>query len=408
MHYGWVVVAASFVVGVAGYGTYFSFTLFYPSLVQEFGWTRTAVSGALSLGLIGYGLCALPMGWCVDRYGPRITVVCGGVLLGTGTALSGFISELWHLYALYGGITAIGMGAAWAPLVSTISRWFLDKRGLAIGLGCIGGGTGTFFVAPVVDLLLVHVGWREAYVWLGLGCGTLIIAAALLLERDPQAKGLLRFGEQLDGQPSAAVNVPDTHATRRYQHLGEIARTRAFWYLSATFGLWWFAGAIVFVQIAPYVLENGFDLRFAATVTVAFGAGNAVGKIVMGLLADHIGGVAAFQLSTMLAAVAMFGLTLVTGQPQWLWMTALFGCGFGGGTPQLTTIGVALFGLEAVGTLMGALLALVGLIGAGGPLLSGVIFDQFHSYTSAYYLGAAVLAIAAISAFGLRRQVPAA
>jgi len=139
MHYGWVVVIACLVIGICAYGTYYSFTLFYPHLVEEFGWSRAGISGALSVGLIVYGVCALPIGWCVDRYGPRVTIVVGGVLFGSGTFLGAYVTELWHLYALYGGLAAIGMGAAWAPLVSTISRWFVTRRGLAIGLGSLGG-----------------------------------------------------------------------------------------------------------------------------------------------------------------------------------------------------------------------------------------------------------------------------
>ena len=78
MHYCWVIAGVCLVIGLAGYGTFFSFTIFYPSLVEEFGWRRAGVSGATSLGLIVYGMAALPMGWCVDRFGPRVTVTVGG------------------------------------------------------------------------------------------------------------------------------------------------------------------------------------------------------------------------------------------------------------------------------------------------------------------------------------------
>ena len=122
LHYGWIIVIACLIIGVAGYGTYFCFTLFYNHLVAEFGWSRSVVSGAMSLGLVTYGLFALPMGWLADRFGPRRTVIVGGGLFGLGTALGAFITEAWQLYALYGGLSAVGMGAVWAPLVATVSR----------------------------------------------------------------------------------------------------------------------------------------------------------------------------------------------------------------------------------------------------------------------------------------------
>jgi MFS family permease len=88
LHYGWVITAASLVIGITAYGVYYSFTLFYPFMVDEFGWSRTAVSGAMSVGLVAYGVFALPIGWCVDRLGPRLTIGIGGVLFGVGTFLA--------------------------------------------------------------------------------------------------------------------------------------------------------------------------------------------------------------------------------------------------------------------------------------------------------------------------------
>ena len=120
MHYGWIIVSACLVIGVCGYGTYFSFTLFYEHLAAEFGWSRAVISGAMSVGLIAYGICSFPMGWCADRFGPRPTVVAGGLIFGLGTALGSAVTESWHLYALYGGLSAVGMGAVWSPLVATL------------------------------------------------------------------------------------------------------------------------------------------------------------------------------------------------------------------------------------------------------------------------------------------------
>lgn len=402
MHYGWVIAAASLVIGISAYGAYFSFTLFYPPLVAEFGWSRTAISGALSAGLIGYGLFALPMGWCADKFGPRITIACGGVLFGVGTSLGAWVSELWHLYALYGGLTAVGMGGAWAPLVSTLSRWFERRRGLAIGIGSIGGGTGPFFIAPIVEYLLTAFGWRMAYAWLGLLCGGLIVGAALLLYRDPQSKGLLPYGA---ANPAAAGPSPVDRANAdvsardaAFPNLRSIVRTQAFWWVSLMFGLWWFAGAIVYVQLAPFVIEKGFDLRFAAFAVMAFGAGNGIGKIVMGIVSDTVGGVRAYQITTIIGACAIVGIALVSGPYGVLITTGVFGFGLGGATPQLTTVCVEMFGLRAVGALMGTLLALIGIVGAGGPVISGWIFDTAGSYAPAYLLGGGLFAMTIVIA----------
>lgn len=402
MHYGWIIVAAGLVVGACGYGTYYSFTLFYVHLVAEFGWSRTAISGAMSLGLVAYGFFALPMGWCVDRFGPRATVMAGGILFGSGTALGALIGEVWHLYVLYGGITAAGMGTAWAPLVATVSRWFDARRGLAVGITVLGGSTGVFFVAPLAEALIAGLGWREAYLWLGLISGALMFGAALLLVRDPAERGLKPYGAAPAPVPEPAVSVPDA-ASPAFDGIGAIVCTGRFWHMSVTFGLWWFAGAIFYVHVAPFLHEKGFDAAFAALALMLFAAGNCAGRIAMGMACDRIGGRAAYQLSLFVAAVSMSAFTLAGSQSGLLVAATVVGFGFGGALTQITTIAMALFGTASAGALMGAVLAIIGLVGSGGPLTSGVIVDATRTYAPAFHLGAGVFLVSLALSVGLRR-----
>ncbi|HEX2171675.1 MAG TPA: MFS transporter, partial [Dehalococcoidia bacterium] len=98
-HYGWVIALASLVIGTTAYGVYYSFTLFYPEMVRELGWSRGETSGAITLGLVAYGLFALPMGWLLDRFGPKVTIGAGGFLFGLGTFLCSLVTDLWQVYA---------------------------------------------------------------------------------------------------------------------------------------------------------------------------------------------------------------------------------------------------------------------------------------------------------------------
>ncbi len=104
-------------------------------------------------------------------------------------ALAGAVSGLWQLYVLYGGPIAVGVGAVWSPLVSTVSRWFVARRGLALGLAVLGSGSSVFLIAPLAEFLIATAGWRLAYVWLGAISGCLIVLAAFFLVRDPAARG---------------------------------------------------------------------------------------------------------------------------------------------------------------------------------------------------------------------------
>lgn len=405
MHYGWIIVGACLVVGVSAYGTYFSFTLFFAHLVDAFGWSHTVVSGAMAVGIISYGLFSLPMGWSADRFGPRITVLFGGLLFGGGTALCAFVTEAWQLYGLYGLISAAGMGAAWSPLVATVSRWFETNRGLAVGITTLGGGSGVFFIAPLAETLIQQLGWREAYLWLGLISGGLIIGAALLLTRDPAEKNLLRYGAASLRTPPMR-GVVGTDPTRHHTPVAKpsrIARSGLFWRMIMTFGLWWFAGAITFVQNAPFMLEKGLDATFAAIVVTAFGAGNCAGRVVMGMTCDRLGALRAYQLAIIVATLAMVGLTLSNGLFAAIIVTFMLGFGVGGASTQITTLGIELYGTKSVGALMGAILALISVFGAIGPLIAGVIHDVSHSYTPAYLLGAASLWLSLLLSITLRR-----
>ena len=398
VHYGWIIVIACLIIGVAGYGTYFCFTLFYSHLVAEFGWSRSVVSGAMSLGLVTYGLFALPMGWCADRFGPRRTVLVGGGLFGLGTALGAFITEAWQLYALYGGLSAVGMGAVWAPLVATVSRWFdASRRGTAIGIAVLGSGSGIFFMAPLAEVLIAQLGWRDAYIWLGVIAGSVIILSALFLTRDPAERGVLPYGATPHSSQNTAPDTPLPSISR-------FARSPLFWRMCLSFGLWWFAAAIAYIQIAPYMLEKGFTSSVAAAIVTLYGGGNCIGRIVMGRLCDTLGPQQSYRLSLVISTLAMAAFAWHDGFTSIAITAAILGFGIGGASTQITTVSIDLFGTAAAGVLMGAVLAIVGLLGAGGPLVSGAIHDATLSYTPAVYMGAAVFLAATILSFGLQRK----
>ena len=399
MHFGWVIVAACLVVGVCGYGTYFSFTLFYEHLAAEFGWSRAAISGAMSVGLIAYGICGFPMGWCADRFGPRPTVVAGGLIFGLGTGLGSLVTEVWQLFALYGGLSAIGMGAVWSPLVATISRWFEARRGVAISIATLGGGAGTFFMAPLAELLIGQLGWRQAYLWLGVISGGLIVLAALFLTRDPGRKGMRPYGATGAG-PSIGGMPPGGGG----EGADSFLRDGLFWLMSLTLGLWWFAGAIVYVHIAPFVIEKGLDSVGAAAVVALFGAGNCIGRIAMGMLCDRIGAVPAYRWSIGISALVMVAFALAEGATSLYLLSVVLGIFVGGASTQISTVSVALFGTASAGALMGAVLALVGIVGAGGPVLSGAIFDAVQSYAPAFHAGAAVFLLSLLFSVALKRR----
>ena len=178
-------------------------------------------------------------------------------------------------------------------------------------------------------------GWRRAYAVAGILAGALMTLSALVMWRDPQSKnGGLPYGvDERDTQHPLGNTDAEPGIS-----LKEALRTTTFWWMCLAFGFWWFGGSIIYVQLAPFVLEKGFDVGTATLALICFGAGNGIGKIVMGLLADRVGGGSAFRCTTGLAILTMIALVPSRHPLLLLGLSIVFGIGFGGATPQLTTI----------------------------------------------------------------------
>ena len=194
LFFGWVVVAAAFCVALVAYGVQYSFGIFLKPLSGDFGWSRVLVSGAVSLFMFSRGALAILTGWATDKYGPTKTVAVGGFFLGLGLILTSQINSAWQLYLFYGLMVGFGLSIAFAPLVATASRWFVSKRGLAIGVVTAGIGMGTVVMSPLARYLISVYEWQLSYVIIGLMAWVIVIPAALFLRRSPEEKGLLPQG----------------------------------------------------------------------------------------------------------------------------------------------------------------------------------------------------------------------
>lgn len=230
MHYGWVVVGAAFTVLFLAYGVQYAFGLFFTALTEEFGWSRASLSGVFSLYAASYAFFGLFAGRLTDRWGPRAVVALGGGFLGLGLGLSGGVQNLAPLYATY-LVAAVGMSTAYVPCTATVARWFAARRGLAVGLAMSGASLGTFAVPPLVALLLAEVGWRRAYVLLGVGLALSLGLLAGLFVRDPRDRELAPYGV---GPPAAPTTTLENGWPLR-----RIVRHRSFALLVATYMMTW-------------------------------------------------------------------------------------------------------------------------------------------------------------------------
>lgn len=193
--YGYVVVAASFIIMTVTHGTHFAFGVFFTPLMVEFGWTRTMVSGAFSLSMAMFGVLGIMMGGLNDRFGPRLVISVCGFLFSAAFMLMSQISTLWHLYLIYGVLVAVGRSASRVPLTSTVARWFKRRRTLMTGIVLSGLGAGGLIAPIIANWLISLYQWRIAYLALGVAIMIISIVAAQFLKSDPSKVGQKPYGE---------------------------------------------------------------------------------------------------------------------------------------------------------------------------------------------------------------------
>jgi MFS family permease len=372
--YGWVIVCFGF-LSVGTFGVISSFGTLIKPLESHLKASRTAVSAAYSIEMTCYALFAAAMGSFSDRYGPKAALWLSAVLMGAGFALCSTIHHVWQLY-LSLGIAGAGRSAVFVVSTSTVARWFVRKRGLAVGATACGIGFGLLIVPPVCEYVVRIRGWQTALVFLGAVAFITNLIAGIFIKHKPEDLGLrpLGFGEDQAQTPSAPV---------RDFSLSEILRARAFWatYLTAVFC--YGAEQMLVVHLVPYCATLGIPAAQASIGLSCIGIGTIAGRVGMGWLSDHIGIVRTHVLSCSLQMVTTFALLAVRGSGLLYGATLLVGFGYGGWVVMNVLVLGNFFGLKNLGKAMGVYLTDGILSGLLGPLLGGAIFDATKSYVLA-------------------------
>ena len=394
--YGWLMVIAGFIVLMVSWGFQLSFSVFLIPLTEHFGWTRANTAGVFSFNYLLFGVGSIFSGKLTERFGPRAVVGVGGALMATGLILSAAIQNLWQFYLAYGVIIGLGASTTWGPLAATVSRWFIDRRGLAMGIMSLGISLGIIVCPPLSRSLITQLGWRMSFVLLGLLTGLLIIGASLLLKRDPKEKGLSPYLENPRRSREGKVSVPPLAAGQDWS-FSEALKAGTFWRIFAANLFWLIGFYMVSVHLSAYGTDLGLSPMAAAFAISLIGGGSIFGKVSMGYLSDRIGPQKVLVINMFLQGLSIFGL-VASGSAAWIYlMAALFGFAYGGIAPQLPVVTAQFFGLSSLGSIYGAFIFSGSVGGAIGPILGGKIFDLSRSYSWSFSLAGAVV----ISSFAL-------
>ncbi len=407
-HYAWVVLAAVMLVMLTASGLRSIFGVFIKPLEAEFHWDRVSLSGAAALSLFLLGAVGPLAGRLADRWGPRRVLALSLLVLGTGTLLSSFVQSLWHVYAASGILIAAGAGGAGlATAASVAARWFETRRGLVIGLLGSAMSAGQLIIIPLAMGLTVSYGWRQSYLWLGLGLFALVLPlCAWLVRDDPAEKGLSPYGASGEAAHGATTAPAAAGLSEGRVSVIEAARVPAFWLLAATFFVCGYtSNGLVLTHLIPHSTEHGFSEMAAAQALGVMGAMNIVGTIASGWICDRFGRKGPLALYYFFRGLSLLFLPLVWNIPSLHVFAAIFGLNYISTVPPTTTLTANIFGRYSVGELSGWIFFSHQIGASLGAAIGGWIFERTGDYTWAF-VSAAVLAVVAAGLALLIREEP--
>ncbi|UCE85117.1 MAG: MFS transporter [Deltaproteobacteria bacterium] len=380
-----------------GLGMSYVFTTFLKPIVADFGWTRTAFSGAVGPLLLSMSLASPLIGALTDRFGARAVLSVSTLLLSAALFLFSQMSDLWHFYAIsiLLGLSLTGLGDI--PVGSVAARWFSGGRGLALGIVYVGSNVGGFAVPIAATAIAAGTSWRAALVVLGVLASLVILPFALLAVRNPPA--------ELDARSPRAPSGAEAFEGPSLD-LSEALRTRSFWLLAvALFGFYFYYLGVLNHLIA-FLSDSGFSDAAAAR---RFGGAVAVGiagKLAIGVVADRLSTRGALILNFAALTAGSFLLLVIDAPGALVTFLALHGFTVAAENVLLPLVVADAFGVRHMARIYGALMVALLPGGALGPLFAGYVFDTTGSYAPAFLTFALANVVTLVLFALVRRERP--
>ena len=390
--YGWVIVCISIVFEILIYGTRHSFSVFFPPILNEFGWSRGSTAFMLSLNLLIYGFTAPVAGSLADRWKPKSVMTMGVIILGLALFSCGLANELWHFYLLFGILIPVGSAfSGWPLLGPALANWFTKRRGLVLGLGMMGSGL-SFTYGIFIALVISWFDWRQAYFIIASILVMILLPLLLFLfHHKPEDKELKAYGTNdmlPDNELTFKINHAQNHLAVDWT-FGQAMRSHRLWLLVISQALYWGIGCyLVLAHQVKFTQDIGYTNTFAASIFALFGIFMAVGEL-SGFISDLMGRERTVFLTTVMEIIAVVSLISVTdtSQPWLLYVYAgCFGYGAGLYLPAFFAGVADIFHGKHYGAIAGLSLTGAGIGGVIGPWFGGYMYDISGSYVSAFYL----------------------
>ncbi|MBW1861991.1 MAG: MFS transporter [Deltaproteobacteria bacterium] len=406
IHYGWLVLAASFAILFLTTGARFTIGVVFKPLMMEFGWDRSTVSLGIFINMVVYALSLIVAGIAYDRHGPRWVVTLSAILISTGFMCLSITDSLWKFILFYGILAALGMGGTTPPLFATLtSKWFDKGRGFAVSLGLAGSGLGQFLLVPFFTVVVIGYGWRVSYFLLGLMMLIVVVALALLVLRgDPEHLGLKPFGHVEDAHEDKGRTSPSLSTGSQGMDLKDAMKTYPFWLFLIVNFICGSTDFLVTTHLIPMVTDYGISPVTGGKMLAWLGLMSLVGMLTAGPLSDRIGTRIPFAF-TFIFRVFLFILVL---KYQTLIAFYIFACAFGFtlsmGAPLTPILLGKLYGTRHIGLLANFIVTIHHMAGGFWVFVGGLIFDHTGSYQLAFIMSAIMVFIAFICMLFIRER----
>ena len=415
MFYGWFVVATCMFIAFLTMGTRNAFGAFVVPMEAEFEWNRTVVSWAAALGALLNGVSQPFMGYLFDRFGVRIVVVAGILVVGVSTLLMAATGSMWYLIGMFGVVAAIGQsGTSLTNTGAMLSKWFRRRRGLVIGLNASGMSLGGLIIVPFAAYLISLIDWRLSWVVMGVMILVLGIPLALVfLHDDPAKKGLTPDGDPLpeagpEGSPGAAAPPPQPLFAENWR---QAFRSFPIWQMSFSYFICGSTTFMLSVHFVPMAVEEGISPQTAALIFGLMSGLNALGATGAGWISDRIGrrknwlAAVYFCRGTgyviLVASLVVPGIPVIAGL---LIFSFVAGLSWIATAPLTTSLTAEVYGLKSLATISGVAFLFHQLGGFTSVLMAGYLREITGDYVIAFSIAAVMLYPAAISAFTIRER----
>jgi len=380
--YRWVIVGLGGLMGCVAIGAMFSLAVFLGPISAATGWSRAAVSSAMTLDFLVMGLAGFAWGAASDRVGPRIVVLAGAVILGAGLWVASRATSALMFQLGFGALVGVAAGAFFAPVIATVTGWFDTQRALAVSLVSAGMGMAPLTMSPLAAWLVSHYEWRTAMAAIACLAWVLLVPAALLVRRPPLTDRSAASSPAEAGTPappvsSALLSVP-------------------FMVLGMTFFLCCAAHSGPLFHFVSYAISCGVPMMAAVSVYSVEGLAGLGGRLIFGVAADRLGVKPVLIGGLLVQSLAILAYMFASRQSEFYLLGVVFGTAYSGVMPLYAVLAREYFDQRIMGTVFGAAIMLSSVGMALGPVVGGWIFDTYHDYRW-LYLSSTAVALGAVA-----------